>query len=957
MSIKIPVQADFDSASVEQQLQQFQSKLNALGQQIAQANKTKFEPIGKTTLSDLQKVTQQFEALRRVSNDLNKRINATGQKGASFVDLDWSKLYPDQSSRSRQMAKAFQYVTGANFAPGPGGGGKPPPAGPTWSQVGFNAVSAGLNATGSAGRVASGALGTGMSAGFGAGMMGLLGGIIALGVGKAVGAVSEHIGRAEQNNIDLDKLKRTLGDVGVSFDQLKAAVHGSANVLGITFDEAGKLAQQFAKLANLSGENGLYGAADGVQTGVGLSRSFGLDPSQGVGVLGSMRGLGITRNEQDTRKFALLIGETIGKSDAFAKSDEVMEALASFLTNQTRATLGRGNAAGYAGMFAGLASSGIPGLDPAGAGSLLSRVNAALTAGGAKGEASQFFTARLGASRGMDVFDTQLWREGGAFSTADSTFGGDGAVSRFYEKYGLKKPGGSQSLLSANLDQLRREYGKDPKMMLMATANQMGLSMSQAAALHVVDPKAMGEMEKYGNVRDFNASGIGNLSKALSGTAADRQAMMQEFLARTGKDKLSNEDAALLRSKKDNDAELRDVLAKLSVKYGQEETTGSIARDSKALLENIKTSIADKLVPYVNDMREGILYLAGNREKTGIDVLKEIAEKGSAYRKNRIEAEYDTRGLITKRAGLQTQFDGINEGRLKDKLRAGIITPEQYQEQMRAKQKLQEEMNEVDKQIKDISEKKKALLEEEVKRLERERASIDERGKAQIEIENATANPPVRGGGAGGGGGGGGGGRQLDTSSIDGKLAEAERRNGLPAGVLRAVMQQETGGRQGFLDDPSAYHYGLNANGQRIAPHTGKVSTAFGPFGILESTGRSPGYGVSPLKDKSIDEQIRFASEYLAARTRSAGSLAGGLAGYGEGFAYSNSVMNKMRAGTPMPQEAAASRMGDQQMNLRGGFDPLTITIQDQNGKPLAPTQSLNPYFNRPSAVAQPFGR
>ena len=56
--------------------------------------------------------------------------------------------------------------------PGGGGGG-----------MGTQVAQAGLSALGPAGGVAAGALGTGMSAGFGAGLMGLLGGMLALGVG------------------------------------------------------------------------------------------------------------------------------------------------------------------------------------------------------------------------------------------------------------------------------------------------------------------------------------------------------------------------------------------------------------------------------------------------------------------------------------------------------------------------------------------------------------------------------------------------------------------------------------------------------------------------------------------------------------------------------------------------------------------------------------------------------
>ena len=133
-------------------------------------------------------------------------------------------------------------------------------------------------------------------------------------------------------------------------------------------------------------------------------------------------------------------------------------------------------------------------------------------------------------------------------------------------------------------------------------------------------------------------------------------------------------------------------------------------------------------------------------------------------------------------------------------------------------------------------------------------------------------------------------------------LIEADKRNGFPVGTMASVMRQEIGGNSKYIQDPAAYHYPLGPDGRRVANHTGKVSTAFGPFGILESTGADPGYGVKPLQDKSLGEQVRFASDYLAARAKQAGSLEKGLAGYGEGAKYSQEVMARLGAPSVLPQ-------------------------------------------------------
>lgn len=958
MSIKIPVQADFDPSKIEQQLAQFQQRLNALGQQIAQANKVKFNPVGKTTLQDLQKVTQQFNALLRVSGDLSKRVNATGQKGAGFFDLDWSKLYPDQGSRARQMSKAFQYVTGLGFqappgaAPGsPGGGGggrKPPPVRPGDGSVGgagMQVVNAGLGAMGPAGGVVSRALNTGMSSGFGAGMMGLLGGMAALGVSKAVGAIMDRIEQAEGNAVAYDRLKRAMGDVTVSFGALKSAVVGTANRNNLTYSETAGLAQQFVKAGNINGA-GLGGLSGELGMGIGLSRGFGLDPSAGVGVLGMMRGLGVTKSEQDTRRFALLIGETIGKSGAFAKADEVMDAIAGYAQMQTRSGMGAANVSGYAGMLSGLVGSGIPGLDPAGAGSLLARVNAALTAGGAKGEASQFFSAVVGNRMGLDPLQMQVLREGGAFATNNEAFGKGSVAAR----YGLSGPSGDTTFLQGTLSALRGAYGNNKGLLAQATANHLGVNMRQAMALLSVQPNQMGEMSKYADLTKLSGSGISNLSSALYGSASDRQAVANSLARRTGADALSPEEMKRLDAAMQggSESDQRRVLAELVATRDQERTQGSDIRDSKNALDNIKTALADKLIPLTQEIRAGIIYMAGGKERlTTEQIMKAVIENDSRGRADAIKGQFDPQlqDLRLKRQMVATAIEQRSETRLTGSA-AYLGKPELVAQKRAERQALERDLSETEKKIAALSEEKAKLLEKENARREQEIKDMEKAAEQRREqedlakqaeenrqklLKDGTPEGPGRYSGGGGKG-------SVDTSAIDAKLAAAEAKAGLPRGLLKAVVSQEIGGRPDLLADPTKYHYAPDASGRR-------KSSAFGPFGILESTGRSPGYGVSPLAGKDIDEQIRFASEYLAARIKSAGGVRAGLSGYGEGPGYADSVMRRMRSGTQMPDDAALEARRETErargMSLRVTADPLRVVHETPDGRPYKQSELL----------------
>lgn len=155
-------------------------------------------------------------------------------------------------------------------------------------------------------------------------------------------------------------------------------------------------------------------------------------------------------------------------------------------------------------------------------------------------------------------------------------------------------------------------------------------------------------------------------------------------------------------------------------------------------------------------------------------------------------------------------------------------------------------------------------------------------------------------------------------------IAATEDKTGLPKGALLSVLGQEVGSQSSkFINDPAAYHYEKDATGKRVAKHTGKVSTAFGPFGILESTGAKPGYGVTPLKDKSLEEQVRFAGEYLAARAKQAGSFEKGLAGYGEGAKYAQQVKDRMEGksvrGRPSPQQLQQAQVQPPQQVVAAG--------------------------------------
>lgn len=885
--IEIPVSATLNAQGVEQGAQRINKVLD-------QAGKKKIDPVPD---SAVKKMDALFQAYLKLDREMARRLKVTGQDKLGPEEINWQPVYQNAKFRAAKLARLQTFLKngGEDFTPpqeGGGGGGR----GSGWGGVAAGVAQAGMRAAGPVGGVAASAMGSGMASGFGAGLMGLVGGLAALGVGKLVGAIADHIEKAENNNVAYDRLKRTLGDVNVSFNGLKAAVKGTSEGLNVTYDEGTRLATMFAKEGNVRGG---YGGLPGeLGLGVGLSRSFGLEPEKGVGLLGQMRGVGVTRDTQESRRIALLIGETIAKSDAFAKADEVMEAIAGFATAQTRQSLSAANVAGYGGMFSAMVGSGIAGLDPAGSAAILGRMNAALSAGGANGEASQFFTSMVGNRMGLDPLQMQVLREGGAFATKDQMFGVGSAYTRYMGQTG---PTGNQTFYDATRKLIEEKYsGDDERSKLMrahAFGKQTGLNINQSMAMLSINPNEMGELQRVlgpNNMNGVNESGIGNASKALFGNDNDRSALARSLLAR--KDvKLTGEQADTLRGMADGGQATqaqKEMLAKLAAQYEQERTTGSDIRDSRAALDNIKTDMADKVVPYLSDIKKFIAYMAGDKMTE-----KQLREKiAKAEAKENYDGQLES--ASSERAKLQE-----SRRELSKKVRSGEITPEQFAAG--------------------------------VKEIDSKRKDVDSRVMdATQEYKDATSGKKSS---------------SLDTRPIDQKIADAEKANGLPAGVLKSVMQQETGGKQAYLDDPAKYHYPMGEDGKRRTKN-GTVSSAFGPFGILDSTAKSPGYGVKPLADKSIDEQIRFSAEYLAARSKAAGSIEGGLAGYGEGQRYSNQVMSRVGVyQTPIPSEKSGERPGASGGGAGGGrgssvsFEPLIVQHQDQWGREVKPPQTLQP--------------
>nr|WP_012666382.1 hypothetical protein [Yersinia enterocolitica]ACN58145.1 hypothetical protein [Yersinia enterocolitica] len=631
MAIKIPVSAEFDGAGLQQQIKMVNDQIRILGSQVAQANKQKFQPINVKSKEDLDAFIKQMQRLLKVQTELANVMQKTGQGNKNPLMADWKAMYGDGAERIKKMQNMLQFL-GVEFTAGPNPRPKPPaptPSNPSpapqrgpqnynqppaWQ----NHLNTMLRNAGPVGGTINGAMSAGLSGGAGAGLMGLVGGLAALGVGKIIGAVADKIGQAQDNVIGLDKLYRQMGGI-VSFSSLQRGVMSTANNLGMTNGDAIALASTYSRAANIQpGQN----LGTGMLVSGGLARSYGLDPNSVAGTMGQLSASRVVNNDQQLRRMGLLMGEAIGKSGAFAQAGEAMQAISDFATQQARTSLTAPNVPGYAGAMAGLMSSGIPGMDLQGSTNLLSRINANLQRGGAMGDPSRAFMARMALRNGINnPMALEVLQSGGAFGTISSTLGPD---SLYGQRFGGNHHG-DQTLLDMTRQGIHRAYGYGPDS-IVALSRHLGVGINDALAIDQMSSADMSGVSSRLSRLKINPDGVNATSYAALGqiqSGKGLEAMGNEYLKRGGLD--AGERQRLTDALKGTDPEkLKDVLTQVATVHGPAKTEGSEIRDNVAKLNNQFEDYARRALPALDVMRMALVKMTGGSE----DSLRRDYEKG-----------------------------------------------------------------------------------------------------------------------------------------------------------------------------------------------------------------------------------------------------------------------------------------------------------------------------------------
>lgn len=735
--------------------------ISRVGREVASATKTKFRIIDpRASADDLRVIDRQFEQLKRMSRATRDALRFSGQENAAFHEVDWSRTHIDPKRAAELRNRAYQYVTrGTQFAPS----GVPGSAGQAsfLSQAANRVLSGAGSAGGQLGGIVSGAANAGMAGGGlgGALRFGALG-MLGFGAFKAASAVNEGYENAKAASLDVDRIKRGMGDLGVNFETLRDAAYESAKGLGLNANESTKLALEMNR--TMGGFKSATDLLTETRNAAGFARSFGMgDPSQSGAFFASMRLYGASKTDQDNRKLALQIGEVISRSGMSAKADEVLAAIQGYVAETSRNSLSAPNASAYGTAFGGLMGLGLNGMTGDVASSILSSANRSMMNMGAAGEAGQNFTLAAYEMSGgrLNPIQAAILAEGGLFGTRSGAFGKGSAYAEYMRKQGRDVSGLGLDSGVTNFQSIRDHLdrmGGDPDLKLDMAKRYFGLSSyNQTAAMMQIDPRAAGRMDgllkrNKIDLNSVNETGILTMGKiAGAGSIDDLRGISASLRARTGAGSLSETEKRQLSSLETTGTfdQLQDALVKIAATKEQQETEASKMLKQTKDVETAITELGTHLIGPVNTMRDALLSMANMGPKALRQRVVEL-EKGE------VDANYKTT-IRSIDADADNKIDGEGKG-LRSKLSAaksrlmaaqraplGSGTAEQRND---AIAKAEKEVADLEKQIAETERERARKLKEAAEKRDKEKIDIDKRFRERDEAERKAIETMNNGG-------------------------------------------------------------------------------------------------------------------------------------------------------------------------------------------------------------------
>lgn len=473
------------------------------------------------------------------------------------------------------------------------------------------------------GAISGGGFGMGAMAGAAVGMIPGAGMVLGPLAGALGGIMDKALERALAEATDLSDLRRSMGATKVDFEDLRGEIRLAATGLGITYNEAAKLARVFSHTANMAGQ----GVGRETGNAAGFARGFGMDPQVAVQFFATMRHYGVTQSERDGKRLALSIAEAVGKGGISPKADEALGAIQNYVQAASRQSLTESNAEAYASFMAsltGLPHYGMKG-DPAAAASAMGKADMALRSGGGFGEASRNFSLGLYQRMlpGFSSFDMDYLNEQGAFGTVERAFAEDSPAYALARSRGDKGKmgqyskwagiGGDRSILSMQMAGLDQTYGSSTDGFRKAIQSHLGVSASEASALYQAYKRdnGLGSLQKQlsgagVDISKLNTRQIASLAEVAGASRGGITGQANKLLGLTGADALSGGESDELRKALANGdpEELRKVTLKLTALHDTTKDEGDDLRRIQSDMQNNLQEMATKLIPLTVGINE-----------------------------------------------------------------------------------------------------------------------------------------------------------------------------------------------------------------------------------------------------------------------------------------------------------------------------------------------------------------
>lgn len=306
----VRIRMDADPSGLQNALRRAQEDVRKLTEQMRGMGKAG-QDFGKIDFGQLpgemgkhmEKVQKQYRDLLALNNDLRRRLQMSGQEGASPFEIDWDRMgYLNRRTQEEARRRVIeQSARGTPWQPPAGGGGQ--------GGGGSPGAEAGERGGGFGGFAAAGWGGLKMVAGM-------------LGISAGIGVIAQGFKLGRDMAVSTDLFIRRTRDAGETFGSVRDRLKGLGENLQLTDTESAKMATEFAKAANSVDQTG---AIDGARGAVGFSRAFGMEPEAGIQGFGMAEFVGATgRGGLTQKQLATLIGRTISEGMYGGRGEQVM---------------------------------------------------------------------------------------------------------------------------------------------------------------------------------------------------------------------------------------------------------------------------------------------------------------------------------------------------------------------------------------------------------------------------------------------------------------------------------------------------------------------------------------------------------------------------------------------------------------------------------------------------------